>query len=554
MRSYFELTRGATSPLEPVKSFEQVALEKPPKIRFPDREYTYIERLPENSVFQNAATNLEGLGLFDDLEEQDARMEQHHAQQMMRRRVGGLGQQRQEPPDLAWLHQQAGDLARTAAARAAEELAQHVVRAAQREAQLQAVAAQVSAQGHVPIPQFLGQGGPPRQRTRAAVSSAMQTEAREHGQDAPTQTEDAAAFRRETTSQTEDVRRANFGTQTARPPLRLSLASQTEEAPRASFGTQTDEWPVPPPFTGRGHVLEPMYGPMRERRGTAYGTRPEDRIRTAAIQNLGHFTPAMVPNVTVGHNDLAIAGAPLTPHVPQVTQFFSIADGDAGDDVGDDIVDDNDDLARAGRGTVRPSEGAPANEARRQRREPGTQLAVFDPARGAQLAAFDPTRSTPQTARAGPREPGNQLAIFDPLRGAQLAVFDPTALTPHQGPPAPRGRDAGRRRRQTEETRGRGRQTEETRGRGRERQRREAEPSRSRRREESMSTAELERQRRRRLREHRRDLRRDRITPEEYLERRIADTRAEEQVDERRAARRRVQGQTRRQGGFPPTY
>lgn len=413
--NYFDLTRGSTDRLQPVKTFDQVALEKPPKVRFPDREYTYVERLPENSVFQEAVADLSGLGLFDDLAEQDARLEQNRAQQVMRRRLGGVMQPRQEPPDLAWLHQQAGDMARIAAQRAAEEVAQHVVRAGQRDQEMMRMMQQVLQQGQVPQPQFAGQGPPPRQRTRAAVAavtSQTQTEQREWRQDAPTQTEDARVFRRARGSQTEGRAAGEMGTQTdprdegmygpmrdrGNPWSGRGHRLRSEEPHRRygnSLGTQTEA----PATDGIATQTDMLEAPVRRRRLEA--DTPADVARQAAIHAIGWYDVSQAPTVTVGHQDMSTAAAPLVPHVPQI---FSIAD----EDVGDDIVVDDDELER-GPGRRRPGDGE-ASQARRRRTETPTDIVPFDPARGAQVSLFDPTAIVAYEDRGRTEERGRRNA------------------------------------------------------------------------------------------------------------------------------------------------
>ena len=115
MASYFQLSRGVTDAPQKVKSFDEAYNVKPPRVPQPDRSWTYYERLPENGVFQSQQSDFASLGIFDELEEQDAAMQQERIQQILRRQAGTVGAPRREPPSLGRVEHESRQLGVNAA-------------------------------------------------------------------------------------------------------------------------------------------------------------------------------------------------------------------------------------------------------------------------------------------------------------------------------------------------------------------------------------------------------------------------------------------------------
>lgn len=405
--TFRDLTRGVTDTLHRVKSFEEAALARPPKIKQPDRSWTYFERLPENSVFQIDESGLSALGLFDELEEQDARLAQARVQQVLRQRTGALHEQNRPPPDLGRVQFEAGEVARVAAERAAQEFAQHFAAAQARDEDLRRMMAQVLAQGHVPQPQF-GQP-PPRPEVAASVSSSAPPPP------PPPPAAQAARWH------------VPF---LPRPPPPVG------EAPRGSRdppGPPPDD-PAQPLGTRETTtpLLEPerepsVYRPVKAKRVVRYQPTAlvEDLTRQAAIRGLGHYTVAQAPTATIGHEDLSISGAPFLPTVPH-TEFFHIADEigpqpepesehEGGDEMGEDILDDTDPLQRGPgvrRRLVRQDRMDPKQRPRRHDRAKGRLM----PFQGGSAASRRRVGEPPLPMMV----PRTALAREDLLTGAEL--------------------------------------------------------------------------------------------------------------------------------------
>lgn len=343
------LTRGTTAPLKKVPELDDILNTKPPKVRVPERTWTYYDRLPENSMYMNTQSSLMSLGLFDELAEQHAQMTQHRVNQVLHRSHGLDYQPARRLPDMTTMASQTERLPEVAAVRTTEQAAQTIARAEATERGMQTVLEDVAQLGQAPSPQFFGQGAPRRRATQLAVARASWTPqvARDTGVQTAASTRDTGTDAGTLPMETDYL----GGAATQTPLATVALP----EGPPLMYGPRRERMN---PWSGQRNTarIDPLHGVIRDRALRANGFALTDWVSTTTVEEVN---APMVPHVLrQGPPPMALENAPVPLALQDGPQTFNLTDNEMGD-ADNEMQADDLERTRASRrrGDELPSEG-----------------------------------------------------------------------------------------------------------------------------------------------------------------------------------------------------